>query len=179
MKDNPNFFCEFAGSQNYALNSKVEVTKEYSDRWSKQFINDNDWKSGWLDGYFASADHDCMVIFDLQRKLALRMVVVKPGKGLKLLRVLVSDEKPNVANNKFDPSTAVECGTFKQNYQAEESDGPLLPISLTCEKCMPYGKYVILQNGVETDENGNVIWAIWTDNLRLGEVAIYGVEMNL
>ena len=70
----------------------------------------------------------------------------------------------DIENNTIDAAKTVECGTFKQKVSNE---GPL-PISLTCEKCMPYGKYVILQNGAGVG-----------DVLRIAEIAIYGIKMNL
>ena len=127
-----------------------------------------------------------MLYFILPEKIAIHMVVVQPrtdahGHLMKRLRVVVSDEKPglftfaiyckqcnsfdlflDVKNNAVDPAKNVECGTFE--HRSPKSGA--LPITLKCEKCMPYGKYVILQNGVK-------------GAFGITEVGIYGIPLKL
>ena len=77
----------------------------------------------------------------------------------------------DVKNNEVDPKTTVECGTLIQVFP----EGAL-PMTITCEKCMPYGNYVIIQNGVKRDNKGKVVQ---TFDLGLAEIAIYGLPMIL
>ena len=55
----------------------------------------------------------------------------------------------------------VECGVFDQKSPAFGA----LPNTLTCEKCLPYGKYVILQNQIP-------------NLMQIEEVAIYGIPLD-
>ena len=57
---------------------------------------------------------------------------------------------------------SVECGTFEHRSPQNGA----LPITLKCEKCMPYGKYVILQHGFK-------------GSFGITEVGIYGIPLDL
>ena len=65
-------------------------------------MNDNDWKTDppIINQHrnFACQNVECMIVFTLPKNTAIRMIVVLPGSvegnSVKLLRVLVSDEKP-------------------------------------------------------------------------------------
>ena len=61
-----------------------------------------------------------------------------------------------------DPKRYRTCGTYPYLLQ-ERGDSV---ISITCQKCMPIGNHVTLQNGRH-------------DRLMLNEIAVYGIEAHL
>ena len=61
-----------------------------------------------------------------------------------------------------DPRKYRTCGNFP--YELHKSGESI--ISITCQKCMPIGSHVILQNGRE-------------HRIHLFEIAIYGIEAHL
>ena len=110
----------------------------------------------------------------LKANVMLKKVVLLPNTkpewqpaaipGLKLVQVYVSEEKPNLDFDKNDPEMFVQCGTF---YQKTLISQDILPIAISCEKCMPYGKYVTVKLGLDDD------------HLRFTEIALYGHEIDL
>ena len=71
----------------------------------------------------------------------------------------------DVEENLIDPMKTVECGVFKQKGLAFGS----LPNTLTCEKCLPYGKYVIVQ------VNDPLI----VNLIQIEEIALYGIPLDI
>lgn len=74
-------------------------------------------------------------------------------------RILVSNVKPNIDEGTLGDATKFAvCGTFK--YFIFDTDKPF---TISCEKCMPVGSYITLQNGVDV-------------GIRLSEISIIGIE---
>ena len=188
-----NFYCEFTGSENFVAESQVEATNEYNHLYGVKYLHNQVWGETSFRGPqyhagYVSKTKNAMVLFTLPTKIALRMVVMLPrlhiGGDVQNLRVLVSDERPgqfeinevlqikklvnllsDVEKNLIDPMKTVECGVFNQKGQPFGS----LPNTLTCEKCLPYGKYVILQ------VNDPLI----VNLIQIEEIAIYGIPLDI
>ena len=97
-----NFFCQFPGSANYALSSKVEASNQYDNDRGPGNANDNNWIEHVYDispDFYESKISESMLLLTLPEKIALKMVVLQPRGNklayrLKLPRVLMSEERP-------------------------------------------------------------------------------------
>ena len=161
----------------------MEATSEHTDpdkTHRKEYVNDNNWLSESLDVpkekasiFISGQNGGDILVLALKTSTILKKVVLlpntKPGwnpksnPNVKLIEIYVSEEKPDLDFDKNDRETLVKCGTFYQMTKPDE----ILPITLSCEKCMPYGKYVIVRLGLDDD------------HMRITEIALYGHEIEL
>ena len=149
-------------------------------KYATEYVNDNNWYPEVLNvpddeaKIFVSAETGGdILVLTLKANTILKKVVLLPSTkpewqlpafpGLYLVQVYVSEEKPNVDYVKNDPKMFVQCGTF---YQKTLITHDILPIAISCEKCMPYGKYVTVQLGM-------------ANQFRISEIALYGHEIEL